>query len=66
MAKISGKVTSVRIFKTPPDGEVLGMDGNQVWYGTPDRLGSTTSKEIGHLVESVSFGDSEGDETLTR
>lgn len=56
MAEITGKVTSVRIFQTPPDSELLGMDGNQVWYGTPDGLGSTTSEEIGHLVESVSFG----------
>jgi hypothetical protein len=60
MARIvGGRVSSVRIFQLPPDGEMLAVDGSQVWYGSSDGLGSVAATEIGHLFTSASFGSSE-------
>lgn len=58
---VGGKVSSVRVWQLPPDGEMLAMEGNQVWYGSGDGLGSVTSTEIGHCLVAGSFtlGDDE-------
>lgn len=52
---VGGRVSSVRVFHLPPDGELLAMDGNQVWYGSGDGLGSVTSDEVGHCFAPGSF-----------
>ena len=54
---VGGLVSSVRVFRLPPDGEMLAVDGNQVWYGSPAGLGSVTSTEIGHCLSSAPFGE---------
>jgi hypothetical protein len=60
MARIvGGRVSSVRVFQLPPDGELLDVEGNQVWYGSPDGLGSVTSTGIGHCVTDASFSSSD-------
>lgn len=61
MARITGKVTEVEMFTLPPDAEVLGMEGKQVWYADPDGLGSGTMTDITScfVPGSLQIGSSE-------
>lgn len=58
-----GKVT-VKAWAMPPDAELLGMDGNQVWYGDEEGLGSTVARDISHCFVPGSFtlGSSDDEE----
>lgn len=67
MARITGKPSRVVFLPLPPDGELLAMEGKQIWYGTPDGLGSATTKDITAFFVPGSVGifssSNEGEES---
>jgi len=46
-----------KVWVFPVGAEILGRDGDQIWYGTDDGLGSTGP--IGGLAGPLVLGDGE-------
>lgn len=51
----TGGNVRVSFIPLPEGGEMLGMDGDQVWYGTPEGLGSVVADDITKYFVPGSF-----------
>lgn len=52
---VSGPATS--LFFMPPEAEILGRDGNQLWYATDDGTGSVSNLAKFFEVGSFRFDE---------